>query len=157
MIALGIALGALGNRCWGMAQERVLGLPIGSRFQGVALITTGCIIAAPQFALWYPLIFALIWLFRAPETGETWLAFQRGRNRIQGLLRSWPLFVLAAVMTLIDGHDGRMLVAMLFPLTAYAYNWGGKIDMLKGAEIGELFLGAFIVSLAATSFDLGVL
>lgn len=153
-VFLGMALAAIGSRCWGAAEEKVFGITVGTRPQGVLLMTIGCVIAAPQFALWSPLLFGLIWLFRLFETGETWLAFQRGRNRTLALLRSWPLWLIAAVFTLIDEQDGRMIVAMLFPLTAYAYRWGGMIDMKNGAEIGELFLGAFIALLAATAFSI---
>jgi len=140
-IALGIALGALGNAAWGQDGGR--------RWQAIILVSCGCVVANPQFAPWLPLIGLLYWLFRFQGTGASWLAFHTGRNRMKAILRGWPLLPFAAFFTLIDHKDVHMILAFGFPVLAYFYYLSWKLAPKICTAISELLVGAYLVAVAA--------
>ena len=133
-----LALGALGNRCWGWQH--------GDRAIGVFLMTAGIVMANQELAIHFVLFAVLVWLFRFKGTGDTWLAFIRGENRMKALLRGALILPLGGTMTALTGEWWHIAIAMAFPIVAYMYHWCGKLKNSDPVIAAELLAGAYVVS-----------
>lgn len=136
---IALTLGALGNRCWGWEH--------GDRAVGVFLMTAGIVMANPELSLWAPVIAGIVWFFRFWGTGESWLAFQDGRNRMKAILRGAAILPLGAFLTLITGEWWHVAVALGFPLIAFIYHFCGKMKLKDPTVWAEILTGAYLVSL----------
>ncbi len=141
LVAVGLVLGALGNRFWGWEH--------GNRAIGVFLMTAGIVMLNPDLAIYTPVFAALIWWFRFMGTGETWLAFQEGRNRNQAILRGAAVLPLGVFITYLTGEWWHMAVAFAFPVIAFFYYFCGKTKAKDPTAYAELLAGAYLVSLTA--------
>jgi hypothetical protein len=135
-----LLVGALGNREWGRHG--------GSRFTAVAMISLAAFIANKELLFWFPLIYTLIFLFRTPATGPTWLAASRGENIRGAILRGWLALPYGAAITSIDGKPYHFFIAMFFPVCGLFYLAMGKIWKSHSTELAELLVGAYLVSIA---------
>lgn len=137
LTGLALALGALGNRCWGWEH--------GSRAVGVFLITSGVVLINPTLAMYAPVMAALVWLFRVKGTGETWLAFQAGRNRMEAIARGAFILPLGAFFTYMTGSPVNFALALCFPVIAFFYYAFGKTKLADPTKYAELAAGAYVV------------
>ena len=141
MIALPLALGALGNRWWGEKG--------GNRYVGIGMITFAAVVANPALIYWFPLLYALYFSFRMPGTGKTLLAACRGENISGAIVRASMAQFIGIAITLIDQNPCHLYVALAFPVIVLFYWFGGQVWRgTRAGEIGELLTGAYLVALA---------
>lgn len=141
---LGVLVSAVGNRQWGagpMLTDKIRWpLWIYSKYLSVFTMSLGIFIVSPQLLTywWSLLIPLLVFGFRAPGTGESWLAAEAGRNLRNAVLRGMLGVILGVFMALLDHHYIHIFFSLMFPFIAFMYIW------TKSTEEGELAGGAYL-------------
>lgn len=140
VIALQLAIGALGNRSWGDKD--------GNRYIGIVMITFAAVWANLALVYWFPVMYALYFAFRMPGTGKTFLAACRGENISGAIVRASMAQFIGIAATLIDNNPCHLYVALAFPVIVFFYWFGGQVWRgTRAGEIGELLTGAYLVAL----------